>query len=412
MLYRDYGKNLYRLTGEESSDAIFDALGGNSNANNSTSVTVSGSDISSGVDTSTSIVTTGSLQAGKKTYDNTVQGYILGMDPKDGFAKFFIGNSTNYMNWDGATLTIAGSITASTITGGTIQTATSGQRIRIVSASAVTPTQGANSLMLINASGNGILSFGSDLGSSQAILNISPTDTNQIALSVVNVVQETVQSMVVINVVEIGSSTSNALEVDNDGSGHAIFANATRTGKGIVLTKSGTAANAFEMTQSTNSIGISLTKSGTGAGEALNIQNAGTGSAILINQSANSASSVALQVTQNSTTNSGMTVTCTGSGTAVPAATITQNGPTGSALTLAQLTSVNTFATLGMNQSSHTSTHFDKMITMGGVGSNSLWLSDGTTPNGNLTGVQGDFLIGGPSGHPFWCGGGTTWTQI
>lgn len=42
-------------------------------------------------------------------------GYILGIDPSDGLAKFYIGNSSSYFNWTGTEVVIAGSITASSI---------------------------------------------------------------------------------------------------------------------------------------------------------------------------------------------------------------------------------------------------------------------------------------------------------
>lgn len=114
-LYESFDKNLYRITGTEQEDAIMQMMQADPGANNSMNVQVSASDLGSGVDTSTTIQTTGSTQAGKKTYDNTVSGYILGVDPKVGIAKFYIGNTTAYMNWDGTTLTIKGSISASSI---------------------------------------------------------------------------------------------------------------------------------------------------------------------------------------------------------------------------------------------------------------------------------------------------------
>ncbi len=48
----------------------------------------------------------GSLVAGKQGFDNDESGYILGIDK--GIPKFYIGNQTDYLNWDGTTLTING----------------------------------------------------------------------------------------------------------------------------------------------------------------------------------------------------------------------------------------------------------------------------------------------------------------
>jgi len=59
----------------------------------------------------------GTLWNGKTTFANTVAGYRLGVDSSDGLLKFYIGDATNYLNWTGTALTIAGSLSA---TSGTI----------------------------------------------------------------------------------------------------------------------------------------------------------------------------------------------------------------------------------------------------------------------------------------------------
>lgn len=114
-LYQSYDKTLYKLTGNEQSDAISDMLNADPSQNNSMAVSVPSDTIGSGVDTSTTITATGSMQAGKKTYDNTATGYILGVDPKDGAAKFYIGNTTKYINWDGTTLSVVGGVSISSL---------------------------------------------------------------------------------------------------------------------------------------------------------------------------------------------------------------------------------------------------------------------------------------------------------
>lgn len=56
------------------------------------------------------------------------------------------------------------------------------------------------------------------------------------------------------------------------------------------------------------------------------------------------------------------------------------------------------------------STNFTKVQTMKSV---TFYVSDGTTPNGNLTGVTGDICYNGPSGQSFYCSSsGTTWTGM
>lgn len=55
----------------------------------------------------------GNLQNGKTTFDNSVIGYILGVDGD--VAKFYIGDSSNYLNWTGTALVISGTLSAGAI---------------------------------------------------------------------------------------------------------------------------------------------------------------------------------------------------------------------------------------------------------------------------------------------------------
>ena len=81
------------------------------------------------------------IQAGAKNdFNNVNTGFILGIDDSDGDTpKFYIGSSSSYLNWDGTTLTIRGSLNADdigagTLTGRVVQTAASGQRAKMDSA--------------------------------------------------------------------------------------------------------------------------------------------------------------------------------------------------------------------------------------------------------------------------------------
>jgi hypothetical protein len=72
------------------------------------------------------------INAGKTDFTNTDAGFILGLDDSDSDkAKFYIGSSTKYLNWDGATLAIKGDISGSTITGSTFTTGTTGNNVDI-----------------------------------------------------------------------------------------------------------------------------------------------------------------------------------------------------------------------------------------------------------------------------------------
>lgn len=56
------------------------------------------------------------IAAGKTAFNNTETGFILGIDDSDANkAKFYIGNTTRYLNWDGTSLSIAGNISAGSI---------------------------------------------------------------------------------------------------------------------------------------------------------------------------------------------------------------------------------------------------------------------------------------------------------
>jgi hypothetical protein len=78
------------------------------------------------------ITSGGNIRGGQTAYD-TGTGFWIGDD--SGTPKFSLGDSTgNKLLWTGAALSITGEITGSTITGGTIRTAASGQRVEILGA--------------------------------------------------------------------------------------------------------------------------------------------------------------------------------------------------------------------------------------------------------------------------------------
>jgi len=55
-------------------------------------------------------------------------------------------------------------------------------------------------------------------------------------------------------------------------------------------------------------------------------------------------------------------------------------------------------------------TNFVIMMELDG---NTIFKSDGTTPNGNLTGVQGDLCVGADGGKAYYCSTtGTVWTAL
>ena len=297
----------------------------------------------------------GVVFSGKTGFNNNESGYRLGIDT-DGLGKFYIGTSSDYFNFNGTNIIISGTLSAgaidiggsdatswhvdtngnmwwgsagsyaaatikissagsvdfttgtfsgtvnaatiigSTFTGGTFQTAASGIRIVIASAT--------NSLIMYDASANDILDFGSEATVIMRILPFSDVtgliiQNTSTLVEIHNLLEATMQN---------ASSTGVAIAAQNSGAGAVITATATATGKGIVITKSGTAAEALEITQNTaedgieiNQIGngacIDINKTGTGAGYVIDIANAGTGYSIYINQSNSSNANSAIFLT-------------------------------------------------------------------------------------------------------------------
>jgi hypothetical protein len=69
---------------------------------------------------------------------------------------------------------------------------------------------------------------------------------------------------------------------------------------------------------------------------------------------------------------------------------------------------LSTGSPLAIIQNAVVSTNFRKIVTEENTG-NSFWVSDGTTPNGNLSGTAGDKCLAGPSGQSFVCLSGSIW---
>lgn len=92
-IYDFLDKSLYKITPEREASSV-----------------VNPANIDSGLSTGFSEMVSGGIKQGKNNFDNTETGFILGID--DGMAKFYIGNTTNYLNWTGTELIISGNITA------------------------------------------------------------------------------------------------------------------------------------------------------------------------------------------------------------------------------------------------------------------------------------------------------------
>lgn len=110
-LYDNYDKGLNLIPPDNAASSVQGSLNNNQSASFNVANGMNMDMLNSGPLGSTIEIASGGIRFGKTLFDNTVTGFILGIDKKDGNGKFYIGNTTNYLNWDGTTLTIAGSLT-------------------------------------------------------------------------------------------------------------------------------------------------------------------------------------------------------------------------------------------------------------------------------------------------------------
>jgi hypothetical protein len=297
----------------------------------------------------------------------------MGKDVATDTYKWIIGDSSGKVDWNitsANTLTITGTVSGSTITGGTIQTATSGQRIRIISASGTTPTQTANSFGLIDTNNNLLASIGSD---SDYIVKVSvpssPTGASY-GMYVSNSEGTTTRTAYFgrtstgatgQNVLMESSSTGTNLKID--------CINTSSTGIGCHIDYDAL-GNAFEIDVTTT----------TATGYAEYINNAGQG--------------YSLYVAHHPPTSTGAYLAYLVNQADIAIETVRVNAAN----------SGNTAAPLYLQTGGALATNFKKLIR---GNTHTIWESDGTTPNGNLDTVQGvvagDICIGADSGQTYYC---------
>lgn len=137
-IYDQFDKSLYRINSSvyQSDMSVVDAVFNKGSTGGV--VSIDPSQVDSGGQTEQEIRFVGANSAGKLGFTNTESGYILGIDAKDGIPKFYIGDSSSYLNWDGSILSISGSIT---LISGSIAGMT-------ITSTALTATSGGNSTIL------------------------------------------------------------------------------------------------------------------------------------------------------------------------------------------------------------------------------------------------------------------------
>lgn len=183
--------------------------------------------------------------------------------------------------------------------------------------------------------------------------------------------------------IDTGTTTGNLLNLSSTASTAGTLAlitgNALTTG--IALSVSGTGVY-------TGTGFVSITQSGATTGTVINVTTAGltTGTGIKVTGNAlTTGALLSLASSSTSTTNAGagLSIALTGAAGAAPAI------------------KVNTVVQ---------STHFRLLFKE--TNTTSLWISDGTTAQGNLSGTAGDICFNAGSNKPEYCTGTTSWTAL
>lgn len=247
--------------------------------------------------------------------------------------------------------------------------------------------------------------------------------------------------------------TSGGANLTASGGGINLSLGASTLGTGMSIVSTGvmvTTANLLTLTANsattaagllrinanglTSGIGAVITSSATaitGAGRLLRVDHTGaTGTSAVLSEFASAATdeTVVLRVTASGALAAGVLLDLTGAAvttgtlldigdadalTTGTIANFTSNSSSNGSRTLMTIKNDNVAATgtvlLTLTQDAPTSTNYFKAIAMNGY---TLWIGNGTTPNGNLSGTAGDWLIGGDSGKGYFCTGTTSWTAF
>jgi hypothetical protein len=302
------------------------------------------------------------LFTGKDTFTSTTAGYRMGIDFSTDTYKWIIGDSANHIDWNvttANTLTITGALSASTITGGTIQTSSSGARV-VITDTAIGSLVQANSLVLYDRDGHvmfGVGTTNTTYGDRAVLwldLDSSYAGGQQKGLYISrNLVCEATEHLV--NIIEDStSSAANVFNLQNDGGGIAFVLTNTGDGRGLLVTSSGAGE------------GILIDKSGSNHG---------------------------LEITSNSSD---------------PAYFISYSGTAyGARISSSNSGVVEADAALRIDKTA--SGNFQPLISLGnGTNTFTIWIAlNSANANGNLTANTGDVCFG--AGNLQTCISGTTW---
>lgn len=363
----------------------------------------------------------------------TIGGFSIGTDYIRDVANSFglastVTGGDDVRFWAGATfanratapivITEAGNLTVTggTIIGGTIKTASgTGQRVEILGSN--------NQVHFYNASNVEVATFG---------VSGSPSD-------VINITSPSAAAVHPITIIQNGADTQGSISITNEDNGagargieilqksdkEAIYVSNTSTssGKSLYATHAGTNdCGYFEITNNTNT-SYCLAANHSGLGNALRViqqATANTAAAVSISQTTTSSGNgITLDVTNTSATSVGIEINHDGAGrgmhihcdktTSSAFGLYVEHYGTGEVVRFEMNGSSSTNPVIKLGQTSVTSTNFRLYIDMDGT---RIWRSNGTDPNGNLSGTAGDICLNGNSNKPAYCTGTTNWTDL
>jgi len=336
----------------------------------------------------------GALQIG--TYSNGVSGDIrispngiLGRNSA-GDTTFSIDGTTGDATFGGTLVAASGtfgtitsgSLTGLTITGGTIQTDTSGRRLYMTSSGLYGNDSDSHETMLLTGDGRLLIhNFTQDMGIYAVNAKINSNITFDGA---------TLQNRPLI--IDGGDYTNISHVLSLEQWAPKMGANATKTGTGTVSLVREMASGIGDG----NTMDVFGTNKGT-THKHYKVEIDGVGSPNTFKWSDDGGST--WDATTVAITGSSQTLTSADGSTATLKFSGTTGGVSGD------------YWTFVLGSYTDYDDTFKRMVFFGtGVGSGpSLWLSDGTTPNGNLTGDAGDLCIYGDSGKMYICSGTTNW---
>lgn len=323
----------------------------------------------------------------------------------------------------------AGTITGVTITGGTIQTA-SGTGKRIITSS--------NVMEFYNASNTNIASLnGGTLGGSEFLYIDSPSAAPFYPLHIYQHGAST-QGALRIDCADSGTG-SRALEIFQEGDKTALFidVNSTSSGMALEFDYAGTATQSmYLLNNSANSDGFKIDMNNTSSGgDALIISNNSQGISAYISTFLTTSTASCLEINndsggkglylhndkstgtgscleiENNGIGFGISLSNGASGSTSEALIINNNG-VARVSHFNQANSSSTQVVSDFSQAATISTNFKKILSFNGNTGLTIYTSNGVSPNGNLSGSQGDICFGANGGLAYYCTGTTNWTSM